>query len=554
MAGRPSVGPMRAAPARLKASSNPQRTGPRLRGDSTAWILFILACAERIAFLIGSRDRGWPFPIFYEGDAEAFHSYAQAILSGAPYDNGIPFHPPGFPLVLAGLYALMGDPIRHGIVRAILGIASAALPPMLYLLVRDRFGRGAALAAGLLAAFSFGLDVTGVSATSEGLYLLLGMGLLLAARGSPGGLRVDARGDPHGPALAGAAPRTSHGGGRAHPGLGRAEIARAGMLGIGAGVLALIRAEGTLLGLSIAVVWIVPLLRVDRRRGAILAAVTAAGLAVALTPWTIRNAVRLSEWNEQAGRAIGARLPTFVPLTAYGPLNFALANNDDATGGFQRKLLTSRQEVAVLDLGDPQHRFYFIHGTGEGLRWIAAHPGRFASLAVRKLGITIRALDLGWLPWNVPSGRAGTRLPVDIFYPDAGGLRWAQLLLAGAGVFLLFRRGGSGRVPILLALPILTAFLATLLFFGYVRLGVTMTPSIFAFEGVAIAAAAERLPARLQGLLRSRTLRRALVAIAFVTLVIAAVQNRDYRASGSTDRPGGMLQRDAPIRIEPLRR
>jgi hypothetical protein len=497
-------------------------TASGARRDFTPWILFALACAERLAFLFGSRDRTWPFPVFYEGDAEAFYNFAQAILRGAAYDGGIPFHPPLFPLLLAGLHALTGDPVRHTLVRALLGASSAAVPAMLYLFLRAPAGRGVALAAGLLAALSFGLDAIGVSATSEGLYILLFLGLLLSAR--------------------------------AYPKEGRPGILRAFFLGAGAGLLALTRAEGILLGLGLVAVWLAPLVRARPRRSAVLALVAAAGLIVALAPWTIRNAVRLAEWNASTGRAIGTRLPTFVPLTAYGPLNFALANNDSATGEFQRKLLTSRSETAVLDLGDPQHRHYFLHGTREGVRWITAHPGRFASLAVRKLGITLRAFDLGWLPWNVPLGRTGTRLPVDLFHPAATGLWLAQLLLAGAGAAAALRSGKNGRLVLLLALPPVTAFAASLLFFGYVRLGMTAAPSIFAFEGFAIAAAAGRLPSPWRIRFRRPVVWGTLLAAMFVLLAIAAAQNRDYTASGSTDRPGGLLQRDAAMKIAPLQR
>jgi hypothetical protein len=492
------------------------------RRDPAPWVLFLLACAERLAFLFGSRDRAWPFPIFYEGDAEAFYNYAQAILHGAPYDSGIPFHPPVFPLVLAGLHALTGDPVRHALVRALLGVASAAVPVLLYVLLRSSAGRGAALAAGLLAAFSFGLDAVGISATSEGLYILLSLGLILAA-----------------------IPR---------PREGRAGILRAAILGAGIGVLALTRAEGILLGASIAVVWLAPFLRAPSRRRMIVPAAVAIGLVLSLAPWTIRNAVRLTEWNARTGRAVGIELPTFVPLTAYGPLNFALANNDSATGEFQRRILTSRSETAVLDLRDPQHSRYFLHGTNEGLRWIAANPGRFVSLAFRKLAITVRALDLGWLPWDVPLGRTGTRLPVDLFHPAAAGLWLAQLLLAVAGAMTLLRTRGNGRLLLLLCLPVATVFMASVLFFGYVRLGMTAAPSIFALEGIAIAAMAARLPAGWRVFARRPVVWKSLVIAALALMVFAGLQERDYTASGSTDRPGGLLQRDASMRIAPMGR
>ena len=245
------------------------------------------------------------------------------------------------------------------------------------------------------------------------------------------------------------------------------------------------------------------------------------------------------------------RLPTFVPITSYGPLNFALANNAQATGGFQRSLLSSRSREAVLDLADPQHRHYFLNGAGEGLRWIAGHPGGFLALAARKIDIVTRSLDLGWTPWNLPLGRTGTRRPVDIFAPDRSGLRFLQTALLGAGVWLLTRRRAH-RSLLLLACPIAGALLAGVFFFGYVRLGVLTLPFVFALEGVAIAGLAGRLPAGLRERLSRGAIPWILTAAALAVLAFAATQDRNYSASGSTDRPGGKLIRDAEVRIFPL--
>ncbi|MBD3163158.1 MAG: hypothetical protein GF346_11965, partial [Candidatus Eisenbacteria bacterium] len=191
--------------------------------------------------------------------------------------------------MLAGLQSLLGDPIRHGLLRGLLGIAGALVAPMVYRLLRDRSGRDAAFAAGLLCAFSFGLDVIATAATSEGLYLLLLLGMLLTAREEPT--------------------------------VSRLGIARGFGLGVLGGLLALTRSEGILLALLIPLVWVAPLLRRHPGRAARRLAFVAVGIALVLAPWTIRNAIRLSDWNETIGRRIGTTLPTFVPLTAYGPLN-----------------------------------------------------------------------------------------------------------------------------------------------------------------------------------------------------------------------------------------
>src|SRR6185437_1643729 len=50
---------------------------------------------------------------FYYGDAPRFVAYATAILQGRLFDNGIPFHPPGWPLLLAAFMRLCGA-AQHG--------------------------------------------------------------------------------------------------------------------------------------------------------------------------------------------------------------------------------------------------------------------------------------------------------------------------------------------------------------------------------------------------------------------------------------------------------
>jgi len=502
------------------------RSRPRERQtpgkDRIPILLFALAAAERLSFLIGSLDRGWPFSIFYEGDARRFFDYAQAILAGQRYDNGIPFHPPLFPLVLAALHGIMGPPAPNELLRAMLGVASAVVPVLLYRILRDWVGRGTAAVAGVLAAFSFGLDMIGTAATSEGTYLILLMvAVYLAARA---------------------------------PEEGRRGLVRGAAIGALGGLAALTRAEGLLATILIAAVWLgrEAIARTHRRVALRAALAWSIGLLCVILPWTIRNAVVLSEWNAGPGRTMGTRLPTLVPITSYGPLNFALANCDSATGGFQRKLLPSKATSGVLDLSDPQHRHYFLHGGSEGLGWIAGHPGAFARLAGRKLDITSRALDLGWTAWNLPLGRTGVRRPVDVFAPGATGLRWAQLVLSLAGAWILLRRRGRGQA-LLLAAPIVSAVLAAVLFFGYVRLGVLALPFLFAFEGVALSRLSDRFPDRARRVLRARWTRWTLAAVAAAILILATVQNRNYRASGTTDRPGGKLDPDAEMRITPIR-
>ena len=318
---------------------------------------------------------------------------------------------------------------------------------------------------------------------------------------------------------------------------GRSGIIRGALLGLFTGLLGLTRAEGLVVGVA-------GPRDLDPPASPIRAAPLRTGRARMgyrahrrLSPWTIRNAMSLTDWNASKGAEIGVRLPTFVPVTAYGPLNFALANNAQSTGGFSRSLLSSRQEhAAVLDLADPQHRHYFLHGTREGLRWIAGHPGAAAKLAMRKLDIVTRALDLGWTPWNLPLGRAGTRRPSISLPRIEAGLRWAQLVLIGVGIWLLSRRG-TGRITLLLAAPIAGALLTSLIFFGYVRLGAVVLPFSSRSKGC-VGGVAGRLPQALRSGLARPLVAWILTAAALAVLILARNTGSQLHRK-RLDRPAG---------------
>src|SRR6185436_6899704 len=117
---------------RTREQKSRRKTRPS-SGFRDGWItagLILLAWAHRIAFLLSNRDWDWPYTIFYEGDSEVFFNYARSILGGTLYDNGIPFHPPGFAYVLAFL---------HGLVRA--AGASHRLPYFAVKVVMAPLGR-----------------------------------------------------------------------------------------------------------------------------------------------------------------------------------------------------------------------------------------------------------------------------------------------------------------------------------------------------------------------------------------------------------------------------
>lgn len=429
--------------------------------------LFLLAFLHRALFLLSNVDRSWGFTVFYEGDSEVFYDFARAILAGAPFDGGIPFHPPLWPHVLAGIHTFVGagSPearVPHLAVKLVVSALGAGTAPLLFLLAGRYLGRGTALLSALLATYSFGLYVISVAPVTESLYLLLLLGSLLALAATDHPL----------------APR------RVTP--ARPPILPHLLLGLLLGLLALTRAEGVLLAAVLLVAGIVPALnrrkarevrsRADRHTW--LPWVFAAGaLALTITPWTIRNHTSLSAVNARHATQMAEPFPTFVPITVYGPINFALANNEEADGTFSRETLPRGASAASIEITNPEHLGYLLHGYERGLDWIRSHPGDFLRLVLRKWMLFFDAGRLGFTQWNVPGGLEGVRRPVDLFVPDSPAAAWLLFPLALLGCGVLVRAGGDARRwALLIALVTGAGLIGTGLFFGYARLGVLALP------------------------------------------------------------------------------
>jgi len=506
-----------------------------------ALILTALAWIHRSAFLLANRDRAWGFSIFYEGDAERFHLFARAILAGTPYDGGVPFHPPGFPYLLAGIHALVGAghpnaTVPHLAVKLILALIGSLPVGLIYLLARPYLGRTAAFVTALLSLYSFGLYVISVTPGSEGLYLtLLLTALLLWSRASAHPLSA-----PGAPA---------HGSRWVHL-----------VVGMVLGALTLVRAEGLLV---CGLLWATGLaggLRdragsqptlARRLRPWLLVAV---GWLIAVAPWTVRNGIRLAEINRTLGPELAEKLPTVVPITLYGPLNLALANQAGASGGFVP--IWSGPAGRQVDMGggqlglrDPEHLHLVLHGDAVAWEWIRANPGAFARLVGRKWGLLLESLKLGWTQWNLPGGLRGLRRPIDLFVPHTvlGLGLLAPLLVAGFAALAV--RGGSGRRWALLV-GMLTGgtLLTTALFFGYARAGVVMLPLWLSLIAGGLAAGRGE-PSQQR---RPRGARAALLIMLILLIIEAwgATANRTYTASG-TMLPGQThLNPDATIFLE----
>lgn len=501
--------------------------------------LTLLAWVHRLAFLRSNFDWSWPYTVFYEGDGESFFDYARALLNGKLYDNGIPFHPPGFAWVLAAVHTLVGagpgtPRVPYVAVKIVVALIGSLPVGLLYLLVKPYLGRAVALVASLLCAWSFGLYMIGVTPVTEGTYLtILLLCLLLWSRRLEHPL---------------AAPEVKPDGWKTAVGLG-----------LLLGFLALIRAEAVLIA---AILIGIGLLFCFRRAGLRLWALVALGWVLAVAPWTVRNAVQLSRLNERLAGQLAEPLPTFVPLTLYGPINLALANNSLADGTFSRAFLSSRSGAPVLDLTDPQHLELILHGNRIAWSWMRENPGAFGRLVLRKWALFFSAWKLGWTQWDWPAGLNGVRQPVDVFSPDSSAGWLLALPLAILGLLCCLATAGAPRRWAVLVLLLTGAgMITTGLFFGYVRQGLVLLPFWLTLTASAMVWIGELLTKRSSGLALMpidppRRLLQSLGAVALVLLVLelwGAGANRQIQGSG-TALPGGYLDRDQPVFLKVLPR
>ena len=505
-----------------------------------ALILGLLAALVRVLFLFSGTDRSWPYTVFYEGDSETFFRFARALLAGELYDGGIPFHPPGFALFLAGLQTLVGAgaanaAVPHLAIKIVLAVVvGGGTVALLYLATAAALGRTVAIVTALLAAFHFGLYVLAVAPVGDGLFqLLLLAAITLVVRRPEGAL---ARG-------------------------------RIAALGLVWGAMALTRAEGILLGAVIVgfegfLYWkSAPADESAPKWKRLLPWVAVAGVAAAVVlPWTVRNAIRLGEAERRLAGGLAEPLPRFVPVTMYGPLVLALANHEGADGSFSRAALPSHPGDATFSLTDPQHLRFLLHGDRIAFAWIASHPGEFIRLAGKKWALYSGALQLGWTHWDFPGGLTGLRRPVDLFVPERRIGIWLWLPLLTAGIALVGRCGAAPRRwLVLVGLLTSASMMMVALSFGYARFGVLLLPVWLSIAATALVAFGCWLIARLpedQGDLfrgaRGRSLAAALVILLVAFEAAGSVCGHRFQATGTTLPGSARLDRDQPIHFRPL--
>lgn len=513
----------RSAPLPTDATPPPRPAPSPFSPIRRALLLGAFAVALRWLFLAGDPYRKLFFSPWYDGDTSRFLQWARAMVSGATYDSGLPFHPP----LMAGFFALFDGAVRAGsfpFLKGLVGAISALSVPLVYLIARRLAGETAAIVAALLSAASFSQMVLGTALNVEALYLPLLLGsllLVLVARDSGMRRHWVAAG-----LLSGIAT------------LGRAEHLPLVVLVAGWAVLAPAANPGPGAGEEAGGSG-------GRRRwpARLLPALLLLGTTVAVAlPWGIRNFVSIGRWNEAHPEG---RLSRFVLVTSYGPFNFALANHAAATGRFE-PTLPDGSPVPGIDLEKPAHLELYRHGYRSGLGFLLGEPAAAARLAARKLALFAGGFSHGLLGRNWPAGLDGVRAPVDLWVPDRGWLAVPGILLGAAGLALATARN---RWPgILLGIVVAHRLLLAVAFFGYARGGALLVPLAAIGVGVLVEAA---LLAKLGSAAVAAWLPRVAAGAATLLLLVQLFLSGSpvtLAASGSAG-PDGRLIPEAEVRI-----
>jgi 4-amino-4-deoxy-L-arabinose transferase-like glycosyltransferase len=337
---------------RLLAVRIARALGPRPRRGRTGWsaALFVIAFVVRSLYAVdlapalesqeqpGSRmmqryDEG--AAALLRGDGLVF------VSAGDPSDTSLLARPPGYSLLLAAVYRLVGRGLFA--TQLVQNVLAALVPVLVFLLADAIVRRRAAVCAGLLAALLPHLAYYSALLTPDVvcvLPVLLGMILLApCARGRTPGL---------GPALA---------------------------AGAALGLAVWLRPNLLLLGPAVAV----GMALIVRRRRLALAAAVAAGAVLAISPITIRNYI--------VYRAL-------VPVSIN--LGVVLWEGIGEASGNAWGTQTDDIDVAAQEAeryGDPRYGEWWASPDGirrdrdrvhRSLAIIAAHPAWFAGAALRR--------------------------------------------------------------------------------------------------------------------------------------------------------------------------
>ncbi len=446
---------------------------------AVAWGIFAWGLAMHLVYL----QDGSVLSFFF-GDALYYLQKARHLVEGTSLDADLPFHPPLVAWLLTPLAWLASSQTAvYNAAKVLMAAANAATYAGLYVLLRPRLPWAAQ--ACLLMPLSFGELLLSAIPNSEAVYRVLLVALLLL------GWRWPAAG------------------------------------GVLHGLAALTRAEHAVAGL---VLLLLGLTRPERRR---FAAITGLVAAAVLLPYTIAVSLDLRTYNAAHADTLPEPLPTVVPVSFYGPLNFALAHTEDGIH-FSRRTLPVSQGEAALDPNHPKHNAYIVHGYRVGLGAIWEKPGRFLDRSLAKLGHSAKAFTYGWTWRDLPKGSTWQRQPVDMALASAPAFEVLVGLAMALGVWHLRRDRlllGVGFALVAYRLAINVAF------FPYLRGMAIAAPFTLVLLAAGLAALCQRFTPRVLG---------TIVVVLGLFHVVTGLRPRGYLEKGERDARGAIIE-DRPV-------
>lgn len=405
------------------------------------WAILALALGVRLALLLWSGSYhpfGDPFDYDQLGQSLAEEGRYRATLFAEP-GTASAFRPPAYPYWVAAVYSVFGTP-SYDAVRIAGALLGTLVVLLVWLLGRRVVGERAAWWAALAAALVPSLAWIHAGLLSETLYLPLVLAAVL--------LVVRLAETPSWRWAAGA--------------------------GVVLGASVMTRTNGLVVVLPLlAGAW-------AARRSWRDCAVLLAGFALALAPWTIRNAVVFGEFlplGTQPGiTAVGVYNDEAAQGTFYG-----VWRGPEKIGAFTPLLAQPGTTEADLDA-----RF-----RAEALRYARTHPGYTARVFARHL---LQLLELRDVSLLATSGFAEAGIPEGLARRSTHGGFLVLLALAAAGAVLLVRRH-TLRPLWLWSVPVLL-LLSMAPFQGIARYRLPVDPFLCLLAGVAITTALARLDRR----------------------------------------------------------
>lgn len=399
-----------------------------------AWIL-AFAFVVRLAAAFWWQSRLDPAAPFEFGDSYSYWTLGKAVARGGPYQYGSPdariFRTPGYPILLASVFWVMGDGASVMAARALSAACGTLAVGGVYVMARNLFDERTALVAATAAALYPGAIGTSVFVLSEAPFCPLVVANLIAWQSS---WKAERR-------------------------------ARACGFALASGALA---AAATLMRPS----WLlfVPFATVaalvaspDRKRALGLGLVMLVGLAVTMSPWWIRNA-----------RVVGRFVPTTLQVGASLYDGWHAGADGSSEMSFVPRITEDERSRYDPSSGVPFEVQLDARFRREAVAWARAHPARVLELA----GVKFVRM---WNVWpNADEGRQGiVRLAYLVSYVP---------IMAGA-MYGLIRFGRRGWEYVLCWLPAVYLTALHVIFVGSIRY---REPAMFSLIVLAAGAATTR--------------------------------------------------------------